>query len=84
MTTVHESRVRPKHRTLDTPKSSWPTGTTVVSADSHFLEPLNWTDYLPAKYKDRGPRGHRDEIGFHMAEPGVSAPRMGMYGSYGR
>ena len=77
MVAVHEPRAWPKHRQPHAPESPWPAGTTVVSADSHFLEPMDWTDYLPPKYRDRGPRGHWDETGFHMVVDGRSLDNPG-------
>jgi predicted TIM-barrel fold metal-dependent hydrolase len=35
----------------------------LVSADSHVLEPLDWTDLMPPKYRDRAPKNWVDEEG---------------------
>ena len=44
---------------MDTPR--------IISVDDHVVEPPDlWTDRLPAKYKDRGPRVERDTAKFHF------------------
>ena len=61
----------PKNRTPDAPEQKWPAGTRIVSADSHFLEHAEWADYMPAKYRDRAPKGWpTDEGGYHMEADG--------------
>ena len=36
----------------------------MISVDDHVIEPPNvWTDRLPAKYRDRGPRWIQDDLG---------------------
>ena len=72
MVAVHESRAWPKHRELELPQSPWPAGTSIVSADSHLLEAFDWADYVPAKYRDRAPKSHWDETGFHLSADGRS------------
>jgi predicted TIM-barrel fold metal-dependent hydrolase len=76
-----DPRVWPKDRPLDALSNPWPAGTTVVSADSHFLEyflePGAWADRMPAKYRDRAPRGWRDETGFHMEADGKTLDNPG-------
>ncbi len=77
MVAVHESRAWPKNREPDSLTSPWPAGTTVVSADSHFLEPEDRSDYLPAKHHGHGPKGHWDETGYHMEADGRSLDNRG-------
>jgi predicted TIM-barrel fold metal-dependent hydrolase len=50
------------------PETSWrpPAGTVVVSADDHLVEPDLWIDRLPVADRDRAPRVHRDELGYHL------------------
>ncbi|MDH3731185.1 MAG: amidohydrolase, partial [Acidimicrobiia bacterium] len=67
----------PMDRPTDEPKHPWPAGTTIVSADSHFLEPESWIDYLPANYHDRAPRGWWDDTGYHMTADGKSLDNPG-------
>ncbi len=67
----------PKHRPVDEPSRPWPAGTSIVSADSHFLEPEVWVDHLPEKYRDRAPKGWWDDSGFHMTADGKSLDNPG-------
>jgi predicted TIM-barrel fold metal-dependent hydrolase len=61
------------------PDTAWrpPTGTVVVSADDHLMEPDLWLDRLPAADRDRAPRVHRDELGYHLSIQGVSFDQPG-------
>jgi predicted TIM-barrel fold metal-dependent hydrolase len=36
----------------------------LFSADSHILEPLDWTEYMPSKLRDRAPKEWVDADGF--------------------
>lgn len=51
------------------PEISWrpPTGTRVISADDHVVEPEHlWEDRLPAVDRDRAPKFWRDSMGYHL------------------
>ena len=47
----------PKDRPLPGIERPLPTGTRVVSSDSHWLEPESFVDHMPAKFRDRAPVG---------------------------
>ncbi len=56
----------PVERELPEVTRALPEGTVVVSTDSHWLEPESFADYMPEKFRDRAPRGHFDESGYHF------------------
>jgi predicted TIM-barrel fold metal-dependent hydrolase len=49
---------------------AWPEGTTVVSADSHMLEPDLWYDRFPAHLKDEAPRMVFEDGAYHLSLDG--------------
>ncbi|WP_155355158.1 amidohydrolase family protein [Acrocarpospora macrocephala] len=49
-----------QHRELPSTRAELPPGTILASADSHLLEPADWTDRMPAKFRDRAPRAWVD------------------------
>jgi predicted TIM-barrel fold metal-dependent hydrolase len=61
------------------PDTTWrpPTGTVVISADDHLMEPDLWVERLPTADRDRAPRIHRDEAGFHLTIAGKSFDQPG-------
>ena len=44
----------------------------MISADSHWLEPDRFVDLMPARYRDRAPRGRFTERGYHFEIDGES------------
>ncbi len=56
----------PVERELPGVTRALPGGTVVVSSDSHWLEPESFADYMPEKFRDRAPRGHFDDSGYHF------------------
>ena len=56
----------PKDRPLPGIERPLPAGTTVVSTDSHWLEPESFVDHMPAKFRDRAPVGKFNEDGYHF------------------
>ena len=68
----------PNQRELPAVTRPLPAGTTVISADSHWLETGEFVDRMPAKYRDRAPRGVFNERGFHMEIDGQSTDNPGM------
>lgn len=54
----------PQDRTLTPAEEVLPTGTRLFSADSHILEPADWTEYMPARLRDRAPREWVDDRGY--------------------
>ncbi len=68
----------PNQRELPETTRPLPAGTTVISADSHWLETGEFVDRMPAKYRDRAPRGMFNERGFHMEIDGKSTDNPGM------
>lgn len=79
---IHSSAVPgiawPNQRTLPETTRPLPAGTTVISADSHWLETGEFIDRMPAQYRDRAPRGAFNERGFHMEIDGKSTDNPGM------
>jgi predicted TIM-barrel fold metal-dependent hydrolase len=57
------ARPWPAQRVIPPLGEELPAGTVVVSADSHWVEPDDWAEAMPAKFRDRAPRGWRDENG---------------------
>lgn len=51
------------HREAPTTRAELPSGTILASADSHILEPSDWRDLMPAKFRDRAPRSWVDDEG---------------------
>ena len=51
---------------------------TVISADSHFIEPPTlWTERLDKKYRDQAPHVEENEKGsFFVAPGGLGFPRV--------
>ena len=68
----------PSQRELPEVSRPLPLGTTVISSDSHWLETGEFVDRMPAKYRDRAPRGVFNERGFHMEIDGKSTDNPGM------
>lgn len=62
----------PSQRELPEVTRTLPEGTVVVSTDSHWLEPETFADHMPEKFRDRAPRGHFDESGYHFEIDGRS------------
>jgi predicted TIM-barrel fold metal-dependent hydrolase len=56
----------PQERELPEIARTLPEGTVVVSTDSHWLEPESFADHMPEKFRDRAPRGHFDDSGYHF------------------
>ena len=57
----------PSQREIPVLGPALPEGTTVVSVDSHFMEPENcWVDRVPEAYRDRAPRIVKEDIGWIM------------------
>src|SRR5437588_13068070 len=61
------------------PEATWrpPTGTVVISADDHLVEPDLWVHRLPAADRGRAPRVRRDELGYHLTIENVSFDQPG-------
>ena len=68
----------PNQRELPETTRPLPAGTTVISADSHWLETGEFIDRMPAKYRDRAPRGVFNERGFHMEIDGQTTDNPAM------
>lgn len=52
----------PRHRTLPPRvEGDLPGDTVLVSVDSHVMEPSDWAEWMPAKFRDRAPKQWRDE-----------------------
>ena len=68
----------PNQRELPAATRPLPAGTTVISADSHWLETGEFIDRMPARYRDRAPRGEFTSSGFHMEIDGQSTDNPGM------
>lgn len=63
----------PDQRDLPETARPLPDGTTVVSVDSHWLEPPHFADRMPAQFRDRAPRGHfLPDGGYHFEVEGRS------------
>ena len=62
----------PPERELPEITRPLPAGTRVISADSHWLEPDRFVDLMPARYRDRAPRGRFTERGYHFEIDGES------------
>jgi predicted TIM-barrel fold metal-dependent hydrolase len=52
-----------QHRALPTTRADLPSGTILASSDSHLLEPTDWTERMPSKFRDRAPRAWVDPDG---------------------
>lgn len=52
-----------QHREAPSTRAQLPAGTILASADSHLLEPTDWRDRMPAKFRDRAPRAWVDGTG---------------------
>jgi predicted TIM-barrel fold metal-dependent hydrolase len=52
------------------PARSWPAGTRIVSADSHFLEADIWIDFFPDEIRDTAPRMFFKDAGWHTTVGG--------------
>ena len=58
---------------------------TVISADSHMIEPPNlWTERLDKKYRDQAPHVEENEKGSFFAAPGIKPSRVSMGFAAGR
>ena len=58
---------------------------TVISADSHMIEPPNlWTDRLDKKYRDQAPHVEENEKGSFFTAPGIRPSRVSMGFAVGR
>ena len=68
----------PNQRELPETTRPLPAGTTVISADSHWLETGEFVDRMPARYRDRAPKGFFNERGFHMEIDGDSTDNKAM------
>src|SRR4051794_36811315 len=62
----------PKDRKVPAPPVGVPARTTIVSVDSHWLEPDGFADKMPAKFRDRAPRGTWTDNGYHVEADGRS------------
>lgn len=59
----------PRDREIPAQGTPLPTGTVVVSADSHVMEKSDlWKERLPARFQDRAPRLWYDDEGFSHLE----------------
>ena len=54
----------PQDRPLIPAENVLPAGTRLFSADSHILEPADWTEYMPSKLRDRAPKECVDDKGY--------------------
>ena len=68
----------PLDRPLPETTQTRPAGTTIVSADSHWLEPDDFIDRMPARYRDRAPRGRFTAEGYHFDIDGDSTDNPAM------
>src|SRR5919109_426378 len=58
---------------------------TVISADSHMIEPPNlWTERLDKKYRDQAPHVEENEKGSFFVAPGIQASRVSLGFAAGR
>ncbi len=58
---------------------------TVISADSHFIEPPNlWTDRLDKKYRDQAPHVEENEKGSFFVASGIKPSRVSLGFAAGR
>jgi predicted TIM-barrel fold metal-dependent hydrolase len=54
----------PQDRPMTPPADVLPPGTRLFSADSHILEPVDWTEYMAPRLRDRAPKEWVDGDGF--------------------
>ncbi len=64
----------PTQRRPQTAGATWPPGTTIVSADSHWLEGDLWIDRFPEHLKDRAPRMLFEGGGWQIVVNGEKPP----------
>ena len=58
---------------------------TVISADSHMIEPPNlWTERLDKKYRDQAPHVEENEKGSFFVAPGIKPSRVSLGFAAGR
>jgi len=58
---------------------------TVISADSHFIEPPTlWTERLDKKYRDQAPHVEENEKGSFFVAPGIKPSRVSLGFAAGR
>jgi uncharacterized protein len=58
---------------------------TVISADSHMIEPPNlWTERLDRKYRDAAPHVEENERGSFFVAPGIQPSRVSLGFAAGR